>query len=68
VHPGEVCLEKCLATIPPAGLETVAGEPFEFDVLVKVGTPFPVPLASSLRLFELLTAANRSILESNSVN
>mmetsp|Transcript_48290 Transcript_48290/g.114899 ORF Transcript_48290/g.114899 Transcript_48290/m.114899 type:complete len:1308 (-) Transcript_48290:123-4046(-) len=35
VHPGEPSLEKCLATIPPAGLPTVAGEEFEFDILVK---------------------------------
>jgi len=35
VHPADVNLEKCLATVTPAGIISPAGETFEFDVMVK---------------------------------
>ena len=35
VLPAEVNLEKCLATVTPAGIVSPAGENFEFDIMVK---------------------------------
>ena len=35
VHPADVNLDKCLATVTPAGIVSPAGERFEFDVIVK---------------------------------
>jgi len=35
VHPADVNLDKCLATVTPAGIVSPAGEKFEFDVIVK---------------------------------
>ena len=35
VFPAEVSIEKCIATITPAGITSAAGEKFEFDVMVK---------------------------------
>ena len=35
VYPADVNLEKCLATVTPAGISSPAGEKFEFDVVVK---------------------------------
>ena len=35
VHPADVSLDKCLATVTPAGITSPAGEKFEFDLVVK---------------------------------
>ena len=35
VQPGEVAIENCIATVTPAGITAAAGQPLEFDVVVR---------------------------------
>jgi len=35
VHPGDVALENCIATVTPVGITAAAGHQFEFDVVVR---------------------------------